>query len=616
MAGGYMGKILFIDLSDRQVREEGIDESLCRDYLGGYGFGIKYLYEMLKPGIDPLGPENIIGFISGPLTGTGALVGARFMVVGKSPLTKGLGEANCGGMFGTAMKRAGFDGVLIKGCADVPVYILIDEEKVEIKDASFLWGKDTYETEDTLKDIYGKKAEVLSIGPAGEMCSLISAIITNKGNAAARSGLAAVMGSKKIKALVVRGSKEIPINDKESFKKIRKKYLSELLKDEATIMLRDYGTPVFLDSAVESGDAPVKNWAGAGTVDFPNYEKIGMTACAEIFAKKKPCYSCPVSCHRAVNLKEKNGEERVVGIAEYETLVAFGPMCLNEDLESIIRCNDICNRYGLDTISTGGIVAFAVECFEKNILTLKETDGLELKWGNSQAILSLTEKIAKREGIGALLADGSKLAAEKIGGEAIEYAMQIGGQELAMHDHRLFPGLLTTYWTDPTPGRHTQGSETWIPPGLELPDYNDNEQAGRGEVHKLLADINHVVDGFGLCIFVFFSLDVNSMVEFFNAATGYNMDLKELLISGERISNLRHAFNLREGINFLEYHVPKRLLGIPPLTEGPLAGVAMDARVLIGDYLKAMDWDQKTLVPSRKKLEALCLTQVIEDLYT
>lgn len=413
---GYVGKLLFIDLSTGEIREEKLDEAFCRNYLGGYGFGVKMLYDRIKPGIDPLGPENILGFITGSLTGTGALVTPRFMVVGKSPLTGGWGEANCGGFFGTVLKRAGFDGIFVSGCADVPVYILIDNGKAEIQQASSLWGKDTYETEDILKEEY-PESRVLSIGPAGEKLSLISAMITEKGNAAARSGLGAVMGSKKLKALVVRGNSQIPIYDEEALKAVRKKYLPQL-QEPFPSALRQYGTAGNLETLVEIGDTPVKNWSGVGVVDYPNAAKIGGEALAKKKVKNAACYGCGISCGSWVSAKDEKGGEKLVRTVQYETMGAFGPLCLNEDLESIIEANDICNRYGIDTISAGSIVAFSIECFENGLLTTEQTGGLELKWGNSKAIIRLTEMIAKREGIGALLADGCKIAAEKMGGNA------------------------------------------------------------------------------------------------------------------------------------------------------------------------------------------------------
>jgi len=606
MAGGYMGQIAVVDLTDGAIRMEMPDEQYCRDYLGGYGFGVEKLLREMSPGIDPLGPENILGFVSGPLTGTGALIAPRCMVMGKSPLTGGWGDANCGGYFGTELKRAGFDGIFVRGAASGPVYLLMEEGRVEIRDGAALWGLDTFQTEDQLRQLHGEKARVLSIGPAGEMMSLISAIITEKGNAAARSGLAAVMGAKKLKAIVVRGSMEIPVADPEALKEARKKYLPQL-KEGFAKLLTDYGTAGCMDSAVETGDAPVKNWAGVGVVDFPHADRIAGEAFKAIREKKVGCFKCPIACGSLVRSQWEGETAAKVRTVQYETLGAFGSMCLNDDLPSILRCNEICNRYGMDTISAGAIVAFAIECFENGLLSLAETDGLELRWGDGAAIVALTEKMAKREGIGALLADGSKNAAEKIGGGAMEYAMQIGGQELPMHDQRLMPGLLTTYISDATPGRHTQGSEAYVPPGLDVPPYDEGGQAGRGRAHKLLADLNHVVDCGGLCLFGFFCIDVNSVTDFYRAVTGWQTSLEELLLSGERISHLRHLFNLREGIDFRHHHIPKRLLGLPPLPAGPTAGVTLERDLLLEDYIQAMQWDPQTLQPDPQVCQSLSL---------
>lgn len=614
MTGGYAGKLLFVELSTKKFREEPLEEEFCRNYLGGYGFGEKILYESMKPGIDPLGPENILGVFTGPLTGTGALISPRFMVVGKSPLTGGWGDANCGGHFGPALKKSGYDGIVFNGIAPHPVVLVIDEGKVEIRDASDLWGRDTYETEDSLRESLGQDTRVICIGPAGEKLSLLSAIITEKGSAAARSGLGAVMGSKKIKAIAVRGKGKIPVHDEAALREVRRKYMPQL-KEEYPVGLGEYGTAGDLETLVEIGDTPVKNWGGVGVVDFPNAAKIGGQVLKDLRVKKCACFGCPIGCQNYVKITDGDGQEKLVHTVQYETVGAFGPMCLNDDLDSIIEANYICNLYGVDTISVGAAVAFAIECFEEGLLSIKDTEGLELRWGNSEAIVRLTEKIALREGIGELFADGTKLAAEKIGGKALDLAMQIGGQELPMHDQRLSPGLLTTYWSDPTPGRHTQGSETYIPPALELPEYDPDAQAGRGEVHKLLADLNRVIDCGGLCIFGFFNTDVQNVVDSYRAVTGWDVDLKDLLAAAERISHLRHAFNLREGINFLEYRVPKRLMGIPPLPAGPTEGVTLDAKTLLKDFIAAMDWDPVTLVPSRKKLEAFGLTQVLKDFY-
>lgn len=609
--GGYMGRLLFVNLSTAEIQESSYPEDWQSNYIGGYGVGARVLYERMAAGVDPLGPQNVLGFLTGPLTGTRALIGSRFTVVGKSPLTGGWGDANCGGHFGPALKAAGYDGVFIVGQAQRPVVLVLDEGRASLVDAGDLWGKDVYETDDALKQRFGNDAQIACIGPAGENLSLISAIMTDKSRAAARSGLGAVMGSKRLKAVVARGRASVPVADPETLAKIREKYLPQVKSGFAKI-LSEYGTSGTLEDAVQAGDAPIKNWAGT-PLEFPTAEKIGGPALKQKVEKRYACHGCPIGCGGWVRVQGSDGKSWLSRKVEYETLGAFGTMCLNDDLDSIIMANDICNRYGLDTISVGCTVAFAIECFENGLITPTDTDGLTLTWGDGKAIVELTERIAKRSGIGNLLADGSFRAAKKIGGRAAEFAIQVGGQEVPMHDPRWCPGLLTTYVTDATPARHTQGSEAWLPPGVQDPGIEMKQQSGRGKIHSYMVNLYHAMSCAGLCLFGFFCVDVQSIPEFLSAVTGKPVTMEGLLLAGERIATLRHAFNLREGINFLEFEIPKRLLGQPPLPAGPTAGVTLSPEVLIGEYLDEVGWDRKTLRPRKERLVALGLADLIGE---
>ena len=398
MAGGYMGKMLWVDLSQGKLQEEEIDEKLCRKFLGGYGLGARILFSRMKMGANPLGPDNILGIITGPLTGTPAIGGSRYTVVGKSPLTGGWGDANSGGFFGPKLKFAGYDAVFFIGISPKPVYLVIDNGKAHLKDADHLWGKDTYETEDLLKDELGKDVEALCIGPSGEKVSLIASVMNNKGRAAARSGLGAVMGSKKLKALAVKGNMKVPLADEQKIKELRKKHLGEL--SGHVTMLKQYGTPAIMVRLAKAGDSPIKNWAGVTAVDFPNVEAIGGDEVIKRQEKRYACYRCPIGC--GGHMQEGTGEYKYEAGAhkpEYETLAMFGSNCLNDNLESIIKVNDICNRYGLDTISAGASIAMAIECYENGIITKEDTEGLELTWGNHRAIVEMTEKLARRKAL-------------------------------------------------------------------------------------------------------------------------------------------------------------------------------------------------------------------------
>jgi len=597
MAGGYMGKILFVNLSTRKIKIEIPEESLYRDFIGGYGIGARILYDRMKPGVDPLGPENILGLITGPFTGTPIPSGARYAAAAKSPLTGGWGDANSGGYFGPYLKFAGFDAVFFTGVSKKPVYLLIDEGKAELKDANHLWGKDSYETEETLMAEYGKQCRVACIGPAGEKLSLISAIMTDKGSAAGRSGLGAVMGSKKLKAVVARGTMPVPVADKEAAERLRKEHVKSLQSPGPMNLegLHKFGTSALTAMSAHSGDTPVKNWGGIGIIDLPDIEGLKNTVLETYVAKLGGCWHCPVAC-KAV-LKEGDGEYKYpagVRRPEYETQGSFGANCANSNTESINMVNDICNRYGLDTISAGSVMAFATECYENGIITRKDTGRIELTWGNHRALVAMTEKMAKREGIGDKLADGVKVAAEKIGKGAKKFAVHIGGQELGMHDPKLSGfgnSPYARYHMDATPGRHTQG-------------FGPTSFSG------------HVVNASGLCLIGFgFGAGPDKLVDFLNAVTGSNYTLDEVLKAGERIATMRHLFNLREGINELKWVAHPRIYGEPPQKEGPLAGVTIDTKAQNYWNLGAIDWDPVTTKPSKKKLMDLGFTEIAEEMW-
>jgi len=619
MVGGYMGKTLVVGLSFRRIDEEQLDDDIYRRFLGGYGLGAQILYERIRPGIDPFSGENILGLITGPLTGTPAPTGTRWTIVGKSPLTGTWGDANASGFFGPAIKSAGYDAVFFTGTSDTPVYLLIDNGKAKLRDASRLWGKDTYETEDILKGEFGDDAEVACIGPAGEKLSLIAAVIHYKGRAAARSGLGAVMGAKKLKAVVAKGNMEVPLADAKMVNELRKKYIKEITSGVGSAdFYRETGTPGYIVAGAMNADSPTKNWAGVGPIDFPDPHPIGFDNIVEHRIKRMTCWHCPIACWGTVKVNY-GSQEIEAHQPEYETAAAFGSNCLNNDLASIVRANDLCNRYGLDTISTGATIAFAIECYENGLISKADTNGIELTWGNQEAIVVMTEKLAKREGFGDVLADGVKVAAEKIGRGAEQYAIHVRGQELPMHDPRFEPGLGLIYKIDATPGRHTQSSQFIPPPGfeIEMPAFGENREAqvGRGRFMKPLSCLCHVVNCSGICLFGYLSTNVTFLPEFLTAVIGHRYTLDDLLIMGERIANIRQAFNVREGINAVTNRIPQRTYGLPPLDDGPTAGITVDIDTLLKEYLEEMDWSLDSAKPSAKKLIELGLEDVAQDLW-
>ncbi len=598
MAGGYIGKLLFVDLTTGTIKEETPEENLNRDFIGGYGVGARILYSRQKGGVDPLGPENTLGIMTGPLTGTPTPLGCRYVVIGKSPLTGGWGDANCGADFGPHLKFAGYDGVFFTGIAQKPVYLFINNGKAELKDATHLWGKGTYDTEDILQSEHDKTAEVISIGPAGEKLSLISCIITHRGSAAGRSGLGAVMGSKKLKAVVVKGNGKAPLADAAAVDKLRREYLAVMNKTPTRSGLHNFGTCSHSDSSAHSGDTPVKNWGGVGVVELPEVSGLSKENFNANVIKRHGCWHCPVVCRGG--LKEGEGEYKYPAGTkrpEYETAAAFGAMCLNTNAEAIVMANHICNYYGIDTISAGTVISFAMECYEHGIITKKDTDGIELKWGNYKAMIAMLEKMVRREGFGDVLADGVKKAAERIGRGAGEFAVHIGGQELGLHDPKFdFPGFAGTptsakYMMDAAPGRHT---------------------GGFGPTHFGWLVINAA----GLC------LHINTMVsglkyatDFLKAVTGWDRSEEEILKCGARIGAMRHVFTLREGDNPLKRQVHGRIIGEPPQKEGPLAGVTANLEEQVFQNLAALDWDKVTAKPSRHKLLELGLNDVAEELW-
>jgi aldehyde:ferredoxin oxidoreductase len=621
--GGYIGKILHVDLSNRKLIEEVLDEKIYRDFIGGYGLGAKIIYSRQKAKVDPLGPDNTLGFVTGPLTGTPAITGTRYCVVGKSPLTGTWGDANAGGSWGAALKTAGYDAIFLSGISERPVYLQVKDGRAELRDAGDLWGKDTVETDRLLRAETGKGARVSCIGQASENLSLISGIVNDGGRICGRSGLGAVMGSKKLKALVVTGNVDIPVKDKERASELRKEYLNKAKESIVFQRLSEFGTCAFTPGSIKSGDAGVKNWKGTAVTDYTiDPDILGSGSITGYQTKKYGCHRCPIACGGILKIEEGVYQVEEAHKPEYETLAAFGSMCLNANPESIIKLNHLCNIYGLDTISTGGAIAFAMECYENGIITRDDTGGIELTWGNPEAMIAIVEMMAKRQGFGDILADGSKRAAEKIGKSAESYAMHVQGQEFPMHGARYAPGYVVQWAMDATPGRHTKGGYSFIErynkfmTGLGLPqEINKYDYTGRGEWAAKMHNIMHVVDSAGLCLLGYLAIDFNSIPDFMKAIIGWEYTLDDLFKVGERISNIRQAFNIREGLNPLDFKIPDRMIGKPPLEKGPLAGITVDVDTQVKDFLTAHDWDTSTAKPSRKKLLELGLDDVASDLY-
>ena len=644
MNRGYMGKILNVDLGEGKISEEVIPDEIYEKYLSGMGLSAYLLSERIPAGADPLGPENVLGFVSGLLTGTGSFFTGRWMVVGKSPITGGWGDANCGGNFSPAIKRCGYDGIFFKGVSEKPVYLFIKNGKAELRDAGHLWGKDAVETEELLIGETGGNVRVACIGPAGENLSRISGVSNDRGRLAARSGLGAVMGSKKLKAVVISGAKRINAADPDEMKKLSKKCnkwvqfqppfvsgpatakVGALLRITPTQMVQDgmlfkiilkkWGTACMNQMSIEMGDSPIKNWMGSNKDFGPKKSRAtNPDAIIERERIKYHCYSCPLGCGGICSLK---GEYSETHKPEYETVLALGGLCMNDDVESLFALNEMLNRAGMDTISTGSTVAFAIECFEKGILTREDTDGLELTWGNSEAIKALIQKMIKREGIGDLFADGSKFAAQRIGKNSEQFAMHAGGQDLPMHDGRNDPGFALHYSVEPTPGRHTIGAQLYYEmyqlwkkvKGLPKPKilYNMDKRFEVDKEKAIMAaacsKYMNVMNGAGLCIFgAFLGAMRVPLFDWLNAATGWEKTPEEYMEIGGRIQTLRQAFNIKHGITPKSFVVPDRALGREPLAEGANKGRSVDIEPMMRDYWRLFGWDETSGRPTEEVIK-------------
>lgn len=618
-----MGKMLFVDLTRGKILEKEISNDEAKSFIGGVGIGGKVIYEYIKPGCDPFSPDNILGFGTGPLTLSGAFCASRFTVMGKSPLTGYWATASGGGTFGTALKASGYDFIFVLGRARQPVYLVIQEGKAELKNASNLWGKDTVQTEKILREEEGnKRLQVACIGPAGEKLSRIAAVINEGARAAARSGLGAVMGSKNLKAIACDGNLKPDVFNEEKIAQLMKETFEEA-KANPSMMFRDLieaGTCSAVVPHLATHDTPIKNWAGTNVKDFPEekWEKVGRKALEKYIIGKYYCPGCPIGCGGWVRVPSGRFAIERAHKPEYETIAAFGPLCLNDDIESIIYANDLCNRYGLDTISTGASIAFAMECYERGILTKEDTGGLEIKWGDSEVIVNLVHKIAMREGIGDILADGPRWAARRIGKGAEQYSMDVCGEPIPMHDPRFAVGWGMTYIVNAEAAKHTRGfaegfvllrtqlaKELGLPERLDRYDVSDE----RGRIQTIILAWYKGVFAAGLCLFGHDSMKY-PLVDTLNAVTGWNLTINDIVKIGMRINTLLHMFNLREGWKPSDYTLPPRVTGRPPLPEGSLKNVTIDYETLRKSYYRAMGWDPETGAIPEDKIKELGLHEL------
>jgi aldehyde:ferredoxin oxidoreductase len=568
--------ILHVNLSDKSIRRDPLSPELFNQYLGGRGLGVKLLFDNLAPGTDALSPDNLLVFAVGPSTATRVPTGGRFVVVTKSPTTGTIFDSHAGGYFGAQLRRAGFAAVVLHGKSDSPVYLWINDDNVELKDASKIWGKDVYDATDELLEETDPKAQVACIGPAGENLGLMAAIMTDKHRAAGRGGVGAVMGSKNLKAIVAKGTGEVGIHDPERLK-AAVEWSRKLIKKNAVTnkSLPVYGTPVLVSVANELGMLPTNNFQ-EGT--FNDAEGVSGEKLLERFsAGTYNCHGCPIGCGRVSQI-----EGRKVGGPEYESLWALGPQCGINDLEWITIANDRCNHLGLDTISVGSTIGAAMELVEKGKLDAP------LKFGETEGILDIIEDLAHMRGLGAEMSEGSKRLAERYG--APELAMQVKGLELPAYDPRGAQGHALGYATSNRGGCHLRsyliGPEVLGSPVLVDRDRPD----GKADLVKLYQDLSAAMDCMIVCRFTNFAWPVDVYAEIISAGTGIELTGRNLLQLGARIYNLERLFNLREGFTAKDDSLPPRFF--KPLPEGNSRNRVVHLDEMLKEYYKLRGWDK------------------------
>lgn len=617
MLGGYIGKMLFVNLTDGMMEEKALSEEMAKKFIGGYGIGSKILYDMMPAGTDPLGPDSMLGFTTGPANGSKAFFGSRYTLVHKSPVTGGWNDANSGGYFGPELKKAGFDAVFFSGISEKPVYLWINDGKSELRDASSIWGLDTKETWEALKtETAQPKVRVVAIGQAGERVSLLSCPINDGHRAAGRGGGGAVMGSKRLKAIAVYGTHETPVAHPEKVNEINRKLTLAMKESPLVPAFGGYGTGVGTAASALNGDSPVKNWGGVGIVDFGEEKAAGLGVPSfeeKYHTKKYACANCPLGCGAEYEVKDGRWPLAQTERPEYETLAAFGSTLLNGDLDAIMKCNEICNRYGMDTISAGMTIAWAMECYSNNLLSREELDGIDLSWGNSEAVVALMQKMADGEGVGAVLANGSAYAAKSFG-KGAEYLQTAQGIELPMHDPRLAPGFARTYQYDPTPGRHVKGG-LGMPQMLGMLPGDKYDYDATGYLDAVMTASTEINNTAGFCMFLGLVGPQGTQNEYLEAITGQSFKDQDGLSTGLRILTMRQAFNSREGIRRPQRTIAPRAVGKPPLTEGPLANVTVDNEKIADNFFAFVGWDKATGIPTESTLKKLGLENVTEDLY-
>ena len=606
---GWVGKVLRVDLTNESFAVEDLDADLAKDYIGGRGLATKILYDEIDPAIEPLSPDNKLIFATGPLTGTGAIAGSRYMVVTKSPLTNCIACSNSGGYFGPELKYAGYDMIIFEGKAAEPVYLFINDDTIELRSAEDLWGMTTHATEDAIRSCIGKpwkgdQFRIASIGPAGEKLSRAACIINDKARAAGRSGVGAVMGSKNLKALAVKGSKGVTVTDRDKYREMIRASIEKNRSEAAKVTsqaLPIYGTSVLVNIINESGILCTRNFQ---TGRFEGAESIsGETIAETILKRKRGCFSCPMACGRVTEIGDPKFEGKGEG-PEYETTALFGASCGVDNLAAVTKANYLCNELGLDTIEAGNIVACAMELYEKGYLPEKDI-GFKANFGNAEALVKLVELMGKREGIGDLLSEGGYATAEKYGHP--ELFMGVKKQGLPAYDPRGVQGMGLSYATSNRGACHVRSYLI----ATEILGVNVKRDPsatdGKAAVVKDFQDFTAVIDSTGLCLFLSLAegYGPDDVVPLLEVATGESFTKEDIMLAGERIWNLERLYNLKAGLTKADDTLPPRFLK-EPMPEGPFKGAVCKLDQMLPEYYQLRGWDTNG-VPTAEKLKQLGL---------
>ncbi len=599
MTGGYLGKILVVDLNSGQWNTEPLKEEYASRFLGGGGLACRYLYDLVSPSTDPLGPENPLFFITGPLVGTRAPSCGRYTVCFLSPLTRIWGESNAGGFFGPELRFAGFDGILIQGRAPEPVYLWIYDGKVEIRSASHLWGLDTYRVQEAIREeLREPRARIACIGPAGENLVKLAAVINDNARAAARGGPGAVMGSKNLKAIAVRGSGSVPLHNESAFNEVAREARDWVKEDFTAQLFHTGGTAFWMDLGHEFGDVPIKYFTKGYFEGARNLS--GATMAETILVKTSACYGCPIACGRVIEVKEGPYKLPVTEGPEYETLCSLGTLLMVDNLAAVSYANYLCNSFGLDTISTGVTIAFAHYLFEKGVVSEKEV-GFALRWGEPEGVIKLIELMARKEGFGSVLAEGVRAMGERYG--LPEEAAHVKGLEIPMHEPRAFFGSGLAYATSPRGACHMQGDPYGVDSGAAIPEIGiipGDRFATEGKAWMVarIQDWRALYNSMIMCQFC--SPGPERIARMLREATGWDIGIDDLLRIGRDIFDLKRAFNVKMGVTRKDDKLPSLLLR--PLPDGGAQGAVPDMDKLLADYYAERKWTEEgALTPERMR---------------